>query len=192
VLDVGNGGAGLSAHLPGCVSIDVDPAASPDVAVDLEAGHLPFAADSFDAVVCTDVLEHLEELHAVFRELVRVTRRFAIVSLPNNWLPARRAMRFGGSGRLRNYGLPVDRPADRHRWFFGYTEAEQFIRGASARLGLRVRDLRPHFGLRHRVKAALLAPFVPHGRLCNLYASSLWAVLEKDASKPPSPTAPSL
>jgi ubiquinone/menaquinone biosynthesis C-methylase UbiE len=49
------------------------------------AEQLPFAAASFDIVVCTEVLEHTRDPERVVRELMRVARPRArvVVSIPN-------------------------------------------------------------------------------------------------------------
>ena len=52
----------------------------------LEVGniyHLPFKAESFDLVICTEVLEHLEEPKKALRELARVSRKYLLLSVPN-------------------------------------------------------------------------------------------------------------
>ena len=46
------------------------------------ADDLPFADGSFDAVVCTHVLEHVQDLHGVVAELRRVARRQVIIVVP--------------------------------------------------------------------------------------------------------------
>ena len=38
-----------------------------------------------DCVVCTDVLEHVNNLHEVFEELIRITKRYVIISVPNGF-----------------------------------------------------------------------------------------------------------
>ena len=43
---------------------------------------LPFAAGSFDAVICLEVLEHLDDPAAAVRELARVARKALILSVP--------------------------------------------------------------------------------------------------------------
>jgi SAM-dependent methyltransferase len=43
---------------------------------------LPFARASFDAVVCLEVLEHLEDPRAAVEELLRVARRAVVLSVP--------------------------------------------------------------------------------------------------------------
>jgi SAM-dependent methyltransferase len=179
VLDVGSGGAGLCALLAHGVSVDISPAAQPDALVNLEQGGLPFATGAFETTVCTDVLEHLDNIHQVFAELARVSRRFILISLPNNWLPAREAIRAGKPGSLKYYGLPLDYPSDRHRWFFSYSEAERFLRGMARRYNLDVEVIQPYFGKRNQLKFHLLAPFWSRHRRCDRYATSLWCVLAK-------------
>lgn len=179
VLDIGSGGSGLCSYLDRCVSIDINPVAYPDVLVNLDEGNLPFAPNSFDCVVCTDVLEHLESLHHIFAESVRVSRQYLIVSLPNNWLAARAIICRGSHTRsMKYYGLPIERPFDRHRWFFGYTEAEDFVYGMATCMNLQVMQCEPHFGARNQIKAVLFRPWMSSRRLHNLFASALWAVLQ--------------
>lgn len=43
---------------------------------------LPFGPAAFDAVVCLEVLEHLEDPAAALRELMRVARRAVVLSVP--------------------------------------------------------------------------------------------------------------
>lgn len=44
---------------------------------------LPYKDNSFDLVLCTEVLEHLEDPKAALSELVRVTSRYCFLSVPN-------------------------------------------------------------------------------------------------------------
>ncbi len=98
--------------------------------VDLERDKLPFPDNSFDCVLCLDVLEHIENIHEIFDELCRVTCRYVIVSLPNPWADFYNMLRFGDydvDRPLKFYGLPLEPPEDRHKWFFSNEEAEKFI-----------------------------------------------------------------
>lgn len=54
-------------------------------AADFQVGSLydlPLAADAFDTVLCSEVLEHLEHPDQAVAELKRVARRFVVVTVP--------------------------------------------------------------------------------------------------------------
>jgi len=44
---------------------------------------LPYKNNSFDLIICTEVLEHLEEPSKALQEMLRVTKKYLIVSVPN-------------------------------------------------------------------------------------------------------------
>lgn len=148
VLDVGCDAAPLR-HLirrqDEYVGVDMRPDA--DIVLNLDHDTredgtiLPFADRSFDTVLCTDVLEHLERCHAVFDEVCRVAKDRVIVSLPNPLGNMIEALKQGSKGRMKYYGLPVDPPADRHRWFFGFEEAAAFMAGRGRKNGFGVEQL---------------------------------------------------
>lgn len=63
---------------------------------------LPYKDKSFDLVVCTEVLEHLEEPARALREMLRVSKKYLIISTPNepffmmsNFLRGKNMMQFG-------------------------------------------------------------------------------------------------
>lgn len=64
--------------------------------------HIPFKANSFDLVICSEVLEHLEFPEKALAELERVTRSACIISVPNepwfmlaNFLRGKNIFRWG-------------------------------------------------------------------------------------------------
>lgn len=57
-----------------------------DLKINLEEQPFPYKDNSFDVVLCFDVLEHLDNIHEVFDELCRVARKYLIISLPNPWV----------------------------------------------------------------------------------------------------------
>jgi len=65
------------------VTVDIDSGLKPDVVA--SATSLPFEDNSFDAVLCSEVLEHLpfEKFGIALKELRRVTKRFVVLGLPN-------------------------------------------------------------------------------------------------------------
>jgi SAM-dependent methyltransferase len=185
ILDVGCDRAVLRGLLPQCRYVGVDMGGTPDIRLNLEeAGRLPFPDGDFDCVVCTDVLEHLENLHQMFGELVRVSRRHLVVSLPNNWTNARIPIA-RGRGDIGKYGLPAEKPADRHKWFFGLTEAADFLRAQTAQYSLVCHELfateKPRLGV------VRLARRLRHPNLncyLNRYAHTVWARYEKREDAP--------
>jgi SAM-dependent methyltransferase len=71
-LDIGSGGGmyGYKDLFPNQVSVDIDPDRHPDVLGDAHA--LPFPDASFSVVLCTEVLEHLEDPKQAIKEMARV------------------------------------------------------------------------------------------------------------------------
>ena len=180
VLDVGCDRALLRELAPGLDYFGIDIGGAPDRVVNLEEeNELPFEDNSFDCVVCSDVLEHLDNIHDIFAELVRVTRGHVILSLPNNWTNARRPLA-RGKGAIGHYGLPVDPPKDRHKWFFSLSEAEMFIRGQQGKAPFEIAEL---FAMEKPRPAPvrLLRRVAVGSQTCylNRYAHTLWAVLKK-------------
>lgn len=45
--------------------------------------HVPFKSSSFDLVVCTEVLEHLEFPEKALEQLEKVTKKYCIISVPH-------------------------------------------------------------------------------------------------------------
>ncbi|MFO1022157.1 MAG: class I SAM-dependent methyltransferase [Planctomycetales bacterium] len=158
----------------------IDIGGTPDIVVNLEQmDRLPFEDNSFDAVVCADVLEHVDNLHFVFEELLRVTRGCAVISLPNCWAAARQPIG-RGRGSFCHYGLPAERPLDRHKWFFSLTEAMAFYE-AQQKKGL-FREMELHATEKPRPAALRALRRIRYpDELCylNRYAHTLWAVLKK-------------
>lgn len=102
VLDVGSGGGFLAAALTAAgydvVGIDPSLPAVHDAADHVAASfanavgeNLPFANGSFESVVCSEVLEHVEDPSAVMAEISRVLRPGGVFvfSLPNRTLLSR-------------------------------------------------------------------------------------------------------
>jgi ubiquinone/menaquinone biosynthesis C-methylase UbiE len=184
LLDVGCYEAPLRKILSGLDYTGVDFVGTPDIELNLEqCGGLPFEDSSFDCVLCIDVLEHLENLHFIFDELIRVSRGHVIVSLPNCWRDARRPIE-RGRGDFVHYGLPAEKPLDRHKWFFNFSQAAAFMRAKAAAHAVELREL---FGTEKpknplaRTLRRLRYSEEPYN---NRYVQTVWAVFSKTGSAP--------
>lgn len=74
---------------------------------------MPYENNSFDLIVCTEVLEHLEDPKKAIRELLRVTKKYLIISVPNeplfmisNFLRGKNLSRFGNDEGHVNHWNP--------------------------------------------------------------------------------------
>ncbi len=73
-----------------CHAIDLDPAEVSDARKNLpfcqvsvgSAYQIPLADNAVECVLCTEVLEHLEQPERALAEFYRVTRRYAILTVP--------------------------------------------------------------------------------------------------------------
>ena len=67
---------------------------------------LPYKDNSFDAVICTEVLEHLEQPEKALKELYRVTRKYCIISVPNE--PIFRTANFLRGKNISRWGNDIE------------------------------------------------------------------------------------
>jgi hypothetical protein len=87
VLEVGVGSKVVSSVLRNnqvrLTTFDIDPNLEPDYVGSVT--DLPFPENAFDAVLCTEVLEHMpwQQTCQAIREIHRVTRKFAFVTVPH-------------------------------------------------------------------------------------------------------------
>ncbi|MCP3903051.1 MAG: class I SAM-dependent methyltransferase [Planctomycetes bacterium] len=181
LLDVGCSTRMLEDELDGVDYTGIDVAGNPDIVVDLEAvERLPFEDRSFDCVVCNDVLEHIDTLHRIFDEVVRVSDRHVVISLPNCWRTLRRRMS-RGRGKPQYYGLPAERPSDRHKWFFNVDDVLSFMEEKARTGPVSIVDTRVNVKPRPwpvRLAQRLRTPAL--NRYLNRHAHSVWTVLRRD------------
>lgn len=190
ILDVGADACHLKDLLGnGATYTGIGLGGQPDREVNLETQPIPFEDNHFDCVLCLDVLEHLDNAHAVFDSLCRVSRRYVIISLPNGWRdflgmlfasPSRRTLDF------KYYGFPIEKPEDRHKWFFSASQARTFLHARASKNGLKVLQIDTEGEGRARTwpsalkRAALtIAAHALSIDPTDLYYKTTWAVLEK-------------
>src|SRR3989344_5595623 len=75
---------------------------------------LPYKDNSFDLIVCTEVLEHLEEPTKALQEMLRVSKKYLIISVPNeplfrisNFLRGKNLSRLGNDIGHINHWNPL-------------------------------------------------------------------------------------
>lgn len=170
VLDVGCGDSFLSKYVAQYTGIDIT--GQPNARVDLERGGLPFSDGAFDTVVCTDVLEHVEPLASVLREIFRVGRRYVIVSLPNVYALGWRLRFLQGHVLSKEYSLT---PRNRHKWLPSLTESRVFLKGCLPEGWHVVQEFgyTPRAWWRRGFAHTLLAHAFP-----NLLATGYWVLFE--------------
>jgi 2-polyprenyl-3-methyl-5-hydroxy-6-metoxy-1,4-benzoquinol methylase len=168
ILDVGCDDNYLKQHF-GDKVFGIDIGGSPDRLVDLEKESLRFLSDkSFDVTICTEVLEHIDNLHEVFNDLLRVTNGIVIISLPNTISRGRikQVLRKHRTGKF--YGLPFAKPVDRHKWYFSYQEIVEFFVHHCQAKNIHLREILYHYPVQydtetrplHRLKQFLQAKWV--------------------------------
>lgn len=187
ILDVGADQCFLKDFLkPGQQYTGIGIGGAPDIEFNLESGPLPFESDSFDTVMCLDVLEHLENIHAAFDELCRVSRKHVIIALPNPWYQVWNAIHgriYTPEQPMVHYGLPLERQEDRHKWFFNHEEAVNFVRYRAAKNKMTVIQLDWQGGQEEKKWKKRLFRRLLLGKRhnpLNLFASTLWVVLQKN------------
>jgi len=100
------------------------------LAHNLENG-IPFEDNSFDIVCALDVLEHLENIHFLFEEILRVCKKEAIVALPNMYYWKFRLRFLKGKDLSEKYPFTTTKILDRHRWITSYYSSNDFIEANS-------------------------------------------------------------
>ena len=65
----------------GSIGIDMNPGTTADLLYDLNRPPYPLKADSFERILCHDILEHLDDIVAVMREIHRIGAPGALVDI---------------------------------------------------------------------------------------------------------------
>ncbi len=163
-----------------------------DIPFDLDGNTLPFNENGFETVQCLDVLEHLNDFHCTFAELIRVSSDKIIISLPNCWSLFFKMLideKNHPTARLKWWGLPDENPIDRHRWFFSKSEFFNFLLNNQSKYNYTIEQFdvenekSPLFGngLINYTKSVLFKNlFRSNINELGLNNGTLWAVLSKN------------
>lgn len=197
ILDVGCG----DKQLKDCLSkrvryVGVDIYGDPEIRFDLSmAEKLPLEDGSFDLVYCADVLEHLENIHFIIDELFRISRKYIIMVLPNPYRLGTLYTVFRGRKYsktleekknfglyMKYYGLPLEKPKDRHRWFFNTEEAVDFVNYRSKKNNYRIEKTVYIIDLQKGPKIIFKKILFAFNRLLflNMFNHATWFLLEKN------------
>ena len=166
----------------------IDIGGTPDRKVDLERSSLrDFKDNSFDLIICTEVLEHVDNLHEVFNDIIRVSNKYVIISLPNTSSIKRleRFRRTHSTGKF--YGLPITKPEDRHKWYFSYLELVNFFTEQAELKNIKIHDIFLHHNViykdekrvLHKVKQFLEAKLIRLFKIDN-FAQDVFVVYKVD------------
>ena len=164
--------------------IGVDMGGKPDFITNLEIDKLDrFDDKSFHTVLCTDVLEHLNNLHDVFDDICRVSKKYIIISLPNSWVNFKYPL-ISGNKEYKRYGLPLNNPKDRHKWFLNYEEAFEFTRERGKMNNFIIKYHFPvpyHFNsIRHQLFSIFFKIYYKNQYgYENLFYRNFWALLKR-------------
>lgn len=201
VLDVGCGRRQLAHSLPSHITYTgIDMSQEADVTFNLDSGErLPIADRSYDLVLCLETLEHVEHIHFVLDELFRVSSKYILITLPN---PLSRILYSYYLGRkftrdsekqkrfgtyMKFYGLPLERPYDRHRWFFNTEESISFMIYRAKLNGWSIQEIRYSLdmrgGFRKYLKLALSG--FQRRRMYNLFNETTIFLLEREKNTTP-------
>ena len=148
-----------------------------------EIEKLPLENGSFDTVLALDVLEHLENFHLIFKEIIRVSRKNIIISLPNSLqnifaIVANSLQKDPKNNGYYNkfYGLPLEKPIDRHRWFLTVNDIKRFFEEKSKENNFEVRFLTP---LSKSFKAKILSIFLNSRLKKEVLTKYCWVLIQK-------------
>ena len=72
IVDIGSGNSSYNRHFPNRIAVDIDPARKPDIIGD--AHNLPFRDGEVEAILSTDVCEHLKDPVKAVSEMHRVLK----------------------------------------------------------------------------------------------------------------------
>ncbi len=190
VLNIGGGGKRhLGKHLGDkCNVYEIDIVGDCDLLINLDGvSKLPLESNSKDLCCAFDVLEHLENIHSTMEELFRISRSKLLISLPvssneiwNNSIFRNDAQKIPDRNRgthSKFYGLPIQKPNDRHRWWLYFQDIVRFYIWFEWNNPCKVQFAIPKcMGLRNKAKRILLGRY----RYYTFCVPHIWILISKE------------
>ncbi len=166
------------------VVTEIDKDGDNDFTIDLDKiKRLSFEDNTFDIALALDVLEHLENFHLILDEIIRVSKKNVIISLPNSLLDVfsilldkRQNDKINQGVYSKFYGLPLIKPIDRHRWFLTVSDIERFFKNYSIKNKFTYEIVSP---LNKSFKSKLLGFFLNDRLKKELLTKYCWVFIEK-------------
>lgn len=155
VLEVGIGNRTVGDYLTKrdifYISSDINHELGPNVKSDIK--NLPFKNNTFDVVLCAEVLEHLpfEEVPVALEEIKRTALRYVVVSLPHESYNYFINFEIPFFGFFKHISLPYLRPYEHkfdgeHYWEIGKRDYPlKKVRDLFEKSGLKIVKERHHF-----------------------------------------------
>ena len=164
---------------------EVDLEGDNDINIDLDKiTKLPLENLSFDTVLALDVLEHLENFHLIFDEMVRISKKNIIISLPNSILSFYSIIKnltqndkYNSGYYNKFYGLPINKPKDRHRWFLTISDIERFFKIKAKENNLSLEFIFPKLDSK---KSIFLKLFLNKRLKKEILTKYCWIILKKN------------
>lgn len=178
ILDIGCSNNDLK-KITGEKVYGIDIAGTPDKVIDLEKERLSaFPDNSYDFLVCTEVLEHIDNLYEVLDDMVRVSKKYILISLPNcpDIWKVLEIVFLAKTGKF--YGFPLNKPTDRHKWFFSWKELDKFFVHYARKNNLAVEEKFLHFNYFDSLKGKMLKIFLRIFPIKS-FSNSYWVLLKK-------------
>ena len=176
VLNLGSGGKRELQVPKEIKQVDVDFQGDVDIELNLDSiERLPFEDDAFDLLCAMDVLEHLEHFHLIVGEMVRCSKKYCLISLPNSAaeipgivLNKSRFQKKSHQGYFsKYYGLPLNKELDRHRYWLYIQDIIRYFEKIGQTHGLKIVYVLPNFSLKLKVVRLLIGSRLFHTFFLN-------------------------
>lgn len=143
-----------------------------------ESGSVTYVGDilamefdrQYDCVMALDIIEHVDQPHALMEKLIGLTENYLLVSLPNVFDLTHKFQFVFGNTLGGKYKFGLEDSLDRHRWVMNYDEIQAFLAHYAKKHSMQLVTHNLRIGLnaqsrRWRMGCALLSPFVDEKHL---------------------------